>query len=428
MTTIDRTKQPEIKTIDKVDLLKPEESRLDNGIPLYSFNAGTQDVVRIECVFNAGTCYQDRKLTAFSTVKMLKEGTKEHTAQDIAEIFDTCGAYIGTEAEKDYAFISLYTLNKHLEKLLPVFAEMIREPVFPQYELSVILANAKQEQMVSMERVSYLARIKFAEQLYGKNHPYGQSAQVADYDYVKREEIETYHKKYYHPGNLRIIAAGKVDESALALINRYLGDKGWAEGEKGVIKPSELPKGNEKKILVAKDNVLQSGIRIGKVLFTKRNPDYFGLAILNTILGGYFGSRLMTNIREEKGYTYGINSGIISMRNSGYMYIASEVGADVREQAIKEVYKELSLLRQDPVPADELSLVKNYLIGSFLRSIDGPFALADRFIGILDYGFDFNEYYDRYIQTINEITSQQLQALANRYFDEESFFETIAGK
>ena len=428
MKTIDRTIKPEIKTIDRVALLTPKEVVLDNGVHMYSFNAGTQDVVRIECVFNAGTWYQEKKLTAFSTVKMLKEGTKDYSASDIAEIFDACGAYIGTEAEKDYTYVSLYTLNKHLEKLLPVFTTMIRESVFPQHELSVMLANKKQEQMVSMERVSFISRTKFAEQLYGKDHPYGQSAELNDYDNVNREELAAYHQKYYHPGNLRIITSGKIDDTTQTLINRFLGDKDWKQGEKAIANEWQLPTDSEKRIFIPKENVLQSAVRIGKVLFTKKDPDYFGMGILNTILGGYFGSRLMTNIREDKGYTYGINSGIISLRNSGFMYIASEVGADVRELATKEVYHEMNLLRNELVPDEELSLVKNYMAGSFLRSIDGPFALADRFIGILDYGFDFNEYYNRYLQTIKDITPQQLQVLANKYFIEDSFFETVAGK
>ena len=205
MKTLDRTKQPEIKLIDNVALLKPEEVTLDNGIPLYSFNAGTQDVIKIECIFDAGTWYQDKKLTAFSTAKMLKEGTNAHTSSELAEIFDSWWRLCReTKAEKDYSFVTLYSLNKHLEKLLPVFVSMIRESIFPQHELSVLLANSKQEQMVSMERVSYIARVKFAKQLFGEQHPYGQAAEIEDYDNVRREDLDKFHKKYYHPGNLRI--------------------------------------------------------------------------------------------------------------------------------------------------------------------------------------------------------------------------------
>jgi predicted Zn-dependent peptidase len=152
------------------------------------------------------------------------------------------------------------------------------------------------------------------------------------------------------------------------------------------------------------------------------------MLVLNMILGGYFGSRLIKNIREDKGYTYGIGSGIISMKNAGYFYIASEVGADVRKQAVHEVYKEIERLRKEPVPSGELSLVKNYMTGSFLRSIDGPFALADKLKGIMDYDLDFTKYYSQYIQTIKNITSKQLLELANKHFGEDSIYETVVGK
>jgi predicted Zn-dependent peptidase len=136
----------------------------------------------------------------------------------------------------------------------------------------------------------------------------------------------------------------------------------------------------------------------------------------------------MSNIREDKGYTYGIGSGIVSMKNSGYLYIASEVGADVREAAVKEIYKEIELLKQKKVSKNELDLVRNYMVGAFLRDIDGPFALAERFTGIFDYGFDFNEYFQRYIATVKQITPKEIIELANKYFEENSFYETIVGK
>ena len=269
MKTLDRTIQPEIKLIDKVALLKPEEVTLDNGIPLYSFNVGTQDVIKIECIFDAGTWYQIKKLTAFSTAKMLKEGTKEHSSAELAEIFDSCGAYIETEAEKDYSFVTLYSLNKHLEKLLPVFASMVRESIFPQHELSVLLANSKQELLVSMERVSYIARIKFAEQLFGEQHPYGQAAEIEDYDKVIREDLAEFHKKYYHPGNLRIVISGKIEKNSLPLINKYMGNKDWRQSEKALMKDFDLPANIESKKFFPKENVLRIRSKIRESAFYK---------------------------------------------------------------------------------------------------------------------------------------------------------------
>lgn len=427
MNSIDRKTQPEIKTISNAGLIKPESAKLDNGVMMFYFNAGTQDVIKLDCLFDAGSWYQEKKLTAFSTVKMLAEGTRNMSAAGISEIFDSYGAYIAVNAEKDYASVTLYSLSKHLETLLPVFAEIMRESVFPQYELSVLMAKSKQEQLVLMQQVNTLAKMNFAEQLFGVSHPYGQNASVEDFNKVTPEDLVDFCKKYYHPSNLRIVASGKINENSVALINKFLGDKSWKSGSRAVMKEYKTASQPEKKKFISKEGALQSGLRIGKILFTKRDPDYFGMTILNTILGGYFGSRLMTNIREDKGYTYGIASGIISFRNEGMFYIASEVGTEVREKAIAEIYKEINILRNDPVSDKELSLVKNYLTGSFLRSIDGPFALAERFTAILDYGFSFNDFYERYIGTISEITPQQLTILANKYLAEDSFYETVAG-
>ncbi len=428
MKTIDRKKQPDIKSIEEFSLKSPQEQKLDNGIPTYCFDAGTQDVIRIDCIFEAGTWHQDTKLTAFSTIKMLTEGSKNYTAAQIAEVFDAHGAFLETESERDNACISLYTLNKHLKTLLPYFTELIREPIFPEHELDVFLSNKKQEHLVAMQRVNFLAKIKFIEQLFGKDHPYGKMAQIEDYDQVDRSDLINFHKKYYHSGNLKIILSGKIKTDSFHLINTYLGNKDWRKNKAIEEKTYPIQPLVDKKIFVPKQNALQSGIRIGKILFTKHHNDFFGMYILNTILGGYFGSRLMSNIREDKGYTYGIGSGLVSMKHAGYLYISSEVGADVRKEAVKEIFKELELLKKKPVSNEELDLVKNYLYGSFLRSIDGPFALADRFISMFHYGYDFKEYYQRYFDTIKKITSDDLLHLANTYFDIDTFSETVIGQ
>ena len=426
--SLDRSKQPAIKLIGHIDLMKPDEKVLDNGVPFYCFNTGTQDVIKIECVFDAGTWYQKKKLVAYSTIKMLTEGTKKHNASELAEIFDAYGAFVETEAEKDYTYISLYCLTKHLPTLLPVFSEMIQGSVFPKHELTVLLANTRQDMLTSMQRVSYIARVKFGEQLFGKDHPYGETAAIDDYDKVTSADLVDFHKKYYHPANLRIVASGRVDDFATGLIKDYLGNRAWKAGKKALMKTIPVKTAKDKTIIVPKENALQSGIRIGKILCTKKDPDYFGMSVLNTVLGGYFGSRLMTNIREDKGYTYGIGSGMASLRNAGYLFIASEVKAEVRELAVKEIYREIELLKSKPVSRKELDLVKNYMMGSFLRSIDGPFALSERFIGIMDYGFDFSEYFNRYIHTVKTISSRQIIDLANKHLQKDTFFETIAGK
>ena len=149
--------------------------------------------------------------------------------------------------------------------------------------------------------------------------------------------------------------------------------------------------------------------------------------MVNTILGGYFGSRLMANIREEKGYTYGIGSRMVSMNNAGYIYISTEVGTNVCDDAVNEIYKEIDKLRNELVSSEELNLVKNYMMGDFLRSADGPFALADKFKKIMFYDLSYS-YYDEFVKTVKTITPEQIQSLADQYLNPDDLYELVVGK
>ena len=149
--------------------------------------------------------------------------------------------------------------------------------------------------------------------------------------------------------------------------------------------------------------------------------------MLNTILGGYFGSRLMANIREDKGYTYGIGSGLASFVNGGYFAVSTEVGADVTKQTLEEIYKEIAILRKDLVSSNELETVRNYILGHFLRSVDGPFSLADKFKGIWEFGLDYS-YFDNYFAAVKTVTPKELRDLANKYLKEEDLIECVVGK
>lgn len=428
MKTLERSNHPKINSIENIELPEPQQFTLDNGVKVFSFSAGTQDVLKIEFIFEAGSWYQDKKLQALSTVKMLTEGTTQHTAEEIAEFFDFYGSYVETEAERDYTYVTLYTLNRNLERLLPLFAEIIRDPAFPEKELNVFLTNTRQEQIVSMQKVNYIARVKFAEQLFGPAHPYGQSPALEDYGRISSSDLRNFYQKMYVAENARVILSGKIPASIFNLLNKYFGDKSFCGNTKKIIPEFPVSSSEKQKQVYPRENALQSGIRIGKILFPRNHPDYIGMAIVSTVLGGYFGSRLMSNIREDKGYTYGIGSGLVSMRHCGYLYMASDVGADVREKAVKEIYKEINRICIEPVQKEELDLVKNYMAGAFLRNIDGPFAIAERFMSTLDYGLDFKEYYSRYISTIKNITSEKIIDLAVSYLQKDSFFEAISGK
>jgi predicted Zn-dependent peptidase len=424
---LDRTIAPEFKTIEKIDIIKAQEQFLDNGIPLYTVNAGSQELTKVEFIFSAGMYQQSRTLVASTTNTLLESGTSKHNALQLSEQIDFYGSFLELEVGQDYASATVYSLNKYLNESLAFLEEILKDSVFPQSEIDILLANKKQKHLINSGKVSHLARRKFSELLFGAQHPYGVDAKMEDFDTLKQNDILNFFKNHYSFKNCFIVAAGNLPRDLQSVLNSHFGKDNWGNSSVSPVKTSPIVSTNQQKHLVAKNDAIQSAIRIGRVLFNKTHEDYFKFQVLNTILGGYFGSRLMANIREDKGYTYGIGSGLTSLVNSGFFYISTEVGSDVTSKALEEVYKEIKLLRDNLVSAEELETVRNYILGQFLRSVDGPFALAEKFVAIKEFGLDYS-YYTNYFNAVKSVTPKDLQDLANKYLQEKDLIECVAGR
>jgi hypothetical protein len=425
--TLDRKIAPAFNAIEKIELIKADEKRLHNNIPVYSINAGTQELIKIEFVFEAGMYHQQIPLLASTTNAMMEEGTSKHNADQIADAVDYYGAFLETGVSQDHSSIALYTLNKHLPSVLPIIEELIKDSIFPQEQMDIYLTNKKQEFLLGNQRVSTLARKRFSEMLFGENHPYGRDPKERHFSEVTRQHLVDFYKKNYAADNCKIILAGKVDDTHYALLDKHFGGNDWLSGNAVAKQTFAITTSDKKQEVILKADALQSAIRIGRILFNKTHPDFFPLQLLNTVFGGYFGSRLMSNIREDKGYTYGIGSGLVSLQNAGYFFISTEVGVDVTSKAIHEIYYEMDRMREELISDDELTLVKNYMLGTFLRSVDGPFAMAEKFKGILFYNLGY-ETFDKYLATIRNTSASSLQELANTYLDKTNMIELIAGK
>lgn len=424
---INRKIKPDTKLIDALNIFHPEVFHLDNNIPVHIINQATQDIVKIEFIFEAGSRNEEKILTASFTNRMIKEGTASYTSDEIASTIDYYGAHLETNSDKDNSIITLYTLNKYIDKTLPILAEVIRQPVFPEKDLNTLRLNRKQNFLVNSEKVRYVARRKFNEMIFGKGHPYGKMFIPENFDSITRVDIESFYKHHYTAKNCKIIVAGKVPEGLAQKLNLFFGDFDGSK-PKSVVLPEITFDPTLQHNFIEKPGAVQSAIRIGKAMFNKTHPDFQKLRILNTILGGYFGSRLMTNIREDKGYTYGIGSAMVSLQKSGYFFITSEVGSSVTPDAIKEIYKEIEILQNDLVSEDELQLVKNYMTGSILRSIDGAFQLSENYRSLIEYDLDLN-YINNFFETIKKISSVELRDLAQQYMAIDSLYElTVGGK
>jgi zinc protease len=425
---LDRTVSPSYKTIDKIDIQQIETKQLSNGMPVFCMRAGTQELVKIELIFEAGIWHQQRPLTAVAVNSLISEGTSRYSAAQLADNIDFYGAFLEQETDQDDSSICFYSANKHLANCLPYVEEIIKDAIFPEHELQIYKENKKQRYLINSQKVSTLARREFSRLVLGNTNPYGYFVELEDYEKLNRQEIIDYYKTLYHSGNCYMVVSGMVDDTVLSLLEKHFGGQDWKASKSAETEKTKLIQSTKEQFhLVKKDDAIQSAIRIGRLLFNKTHPDYHPMLVLNCVLGGYFGSRLMANIREDKGYTYGIGSGIASMQKAGYFFISTEVGVDVCSNAIEEIYKEIRLLREELIDESELETVRNYMLGVFLRSTDGAFALADKFKGIYEYGLGY-EYYERFIHTLKTIRPHTIRELANQYLQEKDLIELVVGK
>lgn len=426
MIVLDRKKAPAFHQVNNIEFLDVVKINLDNGVELNYINGGSQEILKIDFIFNAGNWFQDKPLIASSTNQLIKEGTKNHTAFEISEGIDKYGAFLELESSYDTATLTLYTLTKHLDSVLPYVKEVILSPKFSKKEFKIYKDNAVERFKINLEKVSFVARGVFMSSIFGENHPYGTNVTINDYENFSINDITNFYNDNYNLGNCRVLVSGKVTSSTIELLNAFFGGEPTSintTSEKDVVVKSNT----NSSIYIEKKNALQSAIRIGRVFPNKLHEDYFGLQILNTVLGGYFGSRLMRNIREDKGYTYGIGSGIMSLKNAGYFFISTEVGSDVTKNALREIYKEIEIIRTQEIPKEELELVKNYMLGQLLKSCDGPLSMATLFESVNEYGLDYS-FYNNYIKTIKEITPKTLLALGVKYFNRSGLKEIVVGK
>ncbi len=426
-TTLNRTTPPLFKNIDVYSLPEAVSVKLDNGIPLHLILSGTQPVIRLELIFKSGNWYEPSFGCAHFAARMLPEGTLNYSAKTIQDKFASYGAFTEFNSGMDMSSITVYTLSKHLEALLPLVYELVSGANFPEKELESAKNISLQGLKVNKEKTAFLAGSKFREVLFGAEHPYGYVLSEASIEGVQANLLQDFYKKNYTTNNCEIVVSGNGDLDFASLINKYLGKDNWGKSDslpnRGKIQSSVY---FTKREFVAKESAVQSSIRVGKKMFTISHPDYFNFYCLNELFGGYFGSRLMQNIREDKGYTYGISASIVTNKNEGYFVIGADVKREFTQQAIDEVYKEMKIMKEERVSDNELETVRNYMLGSFVNSIATPFAVADKFktIHFSGLGYDF---YKNYFNTLKNINADTLMAVANKYFDENSMTESIAG-
>jgi predicted Zn-dependent peptidase len=422
----DRKIAPPVKDAIEFNLeLKPyTHFTLNNGVPVYTIDAGVEDVLQIEMVFYAGNWFEEQPLVASAVNSLLKNGTSTKNAFEINEHFEYYGAFLNRSCYNETAVLSLHTLNKHLDKLLPVVTELITDATFPETELEIYQQNNRQRLLVNLQKCDFVANRLIDAYVYGEQHPYGRYTNVADVDALNTGMLKDFYKKYYANGQCVIFVSGKMPADIEIQLNKNFGTLGLSKPGYAVSPITAYPVA-QKKYQVSNDpNGVQGAIRMARPFPNRHHPDFMKAMVLNNVFGGFFGSRLMSNIREEKGYTYGIYSYLQNHIQQSSWVISTEAGVDVCRATVDEVYKEMELLRNEPPDAEELLLVRNYMIGTILGELDGPFQIMGRWKNIILNGLTEKYFYDS-MSTIKNVTGEELMEMAKKYLVPEDFYELV---
>lgn len=406
-----------------IEIAEAEPVLLRNGMKLYLLASDDFEILRLSVVFHAGSATQQVPFSASATANLLAEGSERMSAREISERLDYHGSYFDVNTDRDYTYISFAMLSKFVAPTLEVAAEILLHPAFPEEEVAAYCAKRKQRLQIDRTKVDVRAREAFAEAIFGEHHPYGERFDESAYDRLRSDDLRAFYRRRYTASNGFAVCSGRIGETERAAIIALLEQLPAAEppAQRPFPAPQQL---RERRLPHA--GAVQSAIRIGRLLFPREHPDFLGMQVVAAALGGYFGSRLMQNLRERNGYTYGVMAAMVNFEREGYFAIGAQVGTEVTDAALAEIYAEIERLREEPMSDEELQLVKNIMTGEMMRILDGPFGVADVTIENILCGRT-NRIIGENVERIRRITPSEVQRLAQRYLARETLVTVVVG-
>lgn len=398
---------------------------LGNGLPVVAIGDTEAPLLRVEMIWHAGTPFQPKRALASITNELLNEGTKSRSAVALEAFFEQYGTALGSPDVMDTSNLAIATTHRHAATVLPVMAEVMQNPAFSEASFQRIIRRRRQRLRENLSDNDTLAYRLITESVFGSRHPYGYNSFLNDYESIRREDVIGFHSSHYHVGNGTLLVVGQLNAQVERLLEETFGQLPSGPAAQPLPIPA-LPSPPRIRQLL-RPRAQQTMIRIGRGGIHIGHPDYPGLVVLETVYGGYFGSRLMRNIREEKGYTYGIESDLDTYRFDGSFGVSADVANENLANVRREIRLEADKLLQDPVPTAELDMVRAYLGGSIAMELDGVFGHSYRYRSAIIKQYDPVQLLQGLEETIQQISPQELQDLAQRYLQPGADWEVIVG-
>lgn len=427
---LDRTVAPPIQPLARVPLPAAAVFSLPSGARLHVLANAAQPVVRLQAVFRAGKLAEPRPGLAILTARMLLEGTTTRTARQIADEVAFYGASLECDAGFDRATLTLYCLTRHLAALFPLVMDVLTHPAFPATELALLKTRTIQNVRVERQKTSFLASERFNERLFGAETPYGRPFDSDAYQALTAEEAAAFHHVAYSFDSAEVFLCGDVAAHQEAVAAAFsvgpaaAGQPLAAPTGPDVAEPADAGSAIAEQVTVA--GSLQASIRLGRHWPAPTHPDTHRLKLLVNVLGGYFGSRLMRNIREDKGLTYGIHASVAPREQGTSLVIGTDVKGESADVAVREINLELRRLQEELIPAEELATVQNYLLGKFANELSTVFEQCDKYKNLVFLGLPA-DYYPEFLRQTETADAETLRELAQHYLAPAAMQTVIAG-
>ncbi len=426
MSELDRRIVPEVHPVNPKPLPGVAREVLPNGVELVVLESGVQPVNRLTFCWGAGSADVDDRAAYHLMCMMLTEGTDTLSGEDVADTFETCGAWVNVETGQHVTLLNAYMLNHTIDEILPLLCDIVENASLPNEVLIPLREKKASAVELAMKKVKTVAMMNSTAITFGEDHPRNRHASPSDYRVADREKIVGMYRKLVRGSAPRVYLCGRVDKEITDKVREAVGKIRF--GDHGVVRqiiPASYPEGG----IVRHSNIegsMQTAIRITIPTIPMSHRDFQLLRIAVYALGGYFGSRLMSNIREDKGYTYGISASMTPYHEGSFVTIACEGDNRYTEEIRREVRNEIDRLASEPMENEELEIVVSSMMSEIVTMFDSPFSIMDHWIFIDSFGKEANNTEQR-MRILQRVTPEDVETVVRRYLVDAPWLVATAG-